>query len=250
MKEKPLRMNKKIRKVIDYLFYALFGIVTLAVTWVGICLIRGEKPNILGYRLYAIQTDSMEPTLPVGSIILCYETADFTKLDTGTIITFKFNDKTNIPNTHRIVGFQYIDLETGEEKYTTLYQTQQDFYTTFSYTKYEIIGYKTQGDNPSLKMDPNPVYFADIESRFIAHIAIADTFYSFLMKPIGFIIMIAIPSFGIITVQIFSSLRKKKDKKIDEELDLEMKKQEERIDRLKEEAIKEYLAKEQNDKKE
>ena len=55
---------------------------------------------IFGFRLYCIQTGSMEPSYPVGMMIVV-EPVDFDRLDVGDVITFAKDSDTVV--THRIV---------------------------------------------------------------------------------------------------------------------------------------------------
>lgn len=79
-----------IGEVFLILLYVLVGIVVLFIT---IVLING-------WKLYSIQTGSMEPSYPVGMMIVV-EPVGFEQLSEGDVVTFVRED--NIVVTHRVV---------------------------------------------------------------------------------------------------------------------------------------------------
>ena len=81
---------------------------------------RGETPAVLGYQLYRIESGSMEPTLPVGTVILSRRPGDAGRLQVKDIVTFETSAGTIV--THRIIAV--ITAESG------------------------AVGYRTKGDNP------------------------------------------------------------------------------------------------------
>ena len=227
--------NKKSKsvfaKICDIITYALFGILAIAVTAVAISYIKGDQPNFFNYKFYVIKTDSMEPTLPVGSIVIEHMDNSYENLPVGSVITFKFND-TTIPNTHRIVGYYYKDKD-GNYDSEFLYSTVEDFYTVYDYKEYEIVGYRTKGDNPKNEVDLNPVLYNDIEARFITRIVFADKIYTILTTPFGFLLLITIPSILVNVLQIYSFIAKNKQDKLKEELKNEEKKRMEIEEKIK-----------------
>ncbi len=68
----------------------------------------GKVPSVLGFSFLQVQTGSMEPELPVGTIVVVKET-DFNELKKGDIISFYSTDKEIAHKvvTHRIVGISY-----------------------------------------------------------------------------------------------------------------------------------------------
>lgn len=56
---------------------------------------------ISGMRLYCVQTGSMEPTYPVGSMIVV-EKVDAGQLSDGDVVTYSINNGTVV--THRVIG--------------------------------------------------------------------------------------------------------------------------------------------------
>lgn len=87
--------------------------------------INNETPSILGYQLYRVETGSMIPTFPIGSMIISKEYDGVSDLSVDDVVTFYMGDKIV---THRIVE---VMKENGE--------------TT----------YHTKGDNPENSIDPD-----------------------------------------------------------------------------------------------
>ena len=56
-------------------------------------------PNFIGYKGIAVISGSMEPKIPVGSIVYAKE-AEFSDLEVGDVISYKINNDTMV--THRI----------------------------------------------------------------------------------------------------------------------------------------------------
>ncbi len=90
-----------IRIVFSVFLYLIIVVVALML---GMML-------IFGFRLYCVQTGSMEPTYPVGAMIVVEE-VEATELKVGDVITFTIGDGTIV--THRIV-----DVDTKTQQLTT-----------------------------------------------------------------------------------------------------------------------------------
>lgn len=60
-------------------------------------------PKLLGYDIYVVVSGSMEPNIPVGSIVLCKEVEN-AQLQTGDVIVFTDPDRGTTPITHRVVS--------------------------------------------------------------------------------------------------------------------------------------------------
>lgn len=87
---------------------------------------RGEIPSVLGLYLFSIESGSMEPTLPVGSVILARAPRDPAALKEGDIVTFRTTGGDIV--THRILAAERD--EAG------------------------LVRYVTKGDNPVNSPDP------------------------------------------------------------------------------------------------
>jgi len=138
--------NQKKKKLYKYIVDFLFIIVIFCLLFVLYQIISvkrtGEAPNIFGYYLYNIETESMSPTFPVGSVILSHRLNDPSGLKSGDVVTFINLDGERV--THRIV------------------QVSKD-----------IDGnpvFRTKGDNPVNDMDKDFLTPDRIEAVFILKI--------------------------------------------------------------------------------
>ena len=95
---------KKIRSVVHIASWILSSVVFLT----AIALIAAF---VCGYRMYCIQTGSMEPDYTVGTIIFV-KPVDFNSLSEGDVITFRSG---SVVVTHRIVSIDR-DSEKVETK--------------------------------------------------------------------------------------------------------------------------------------
>lgn len=77
-------MFKKIKKALGI---SLIVIFVVSLIFVMIARISGNSPHLFGYRMLRVATDSMEPELKVGSIILVKNT-DPAELKKGDVITY------------------------------------------------------------------------------------------------------------------------------------------------------------------
>ncbi len=127
----------KITKAFRLLIY-LIVFMLLFSTLISVLLSKqsGETPDILGYQLYTIQSGSMSPTLPIGSIILSKKLSNTSALDVGDIVTFSHN---GVIVTHRITE---IVNDNG-------------------------IKYRTKGDNPSNTPDIDLLSPKNVKAVFV-----------------------------------------------------------------------------------
>lgn len=129
-------------------------------------ILDGKSPQSL--RAYVITSGSMEPTIPVGSVIV-NQTAD--KYAVGDIITFTTTADSESNVTHRIVGV------TSE-------------------------GYVTKGD---ANQDPDPITIphSQIHGKSTMHIPHIGYLVNFSKTPQGFVALIVIPA----TIVIYEELK-------------------------------------------
>ncbi len=109
--------HARLKKILS----AFTTILLVCTTALALCLVlqttlQGEV-SLFGYRLYYIVTGSMEPTIPVGSLIVVKLDED-TLYEVGEVITFVSQDAaiSGYANTHRVVAVEEID---GGTYYTT-----------------------------------------------------------------------------------------------------------------------------------
>ena len=105
--------NEFINNISEVFQLLLKGVIFGILPFLLFMMITSRTPKILGIRSFVILTGSMQPTLPVGSIIF---TQNFPAYQVGDIVAFKTGE---VNVTHRI-----IDFETKDNN--ILYKTQGD----------------------------------------------------------------------------------------------------------------------------
>ena len=100
-------MWKKIRRVLVNLVSIVSVCLIIASVLVLLKVIttkQGEAPNIFGYSLFRVVTGSMEPEIPVDSLIIV-KRVEASTLQVGDVISFYSRDPSlqGEVNTHRIV---------------------------------------------------------------------------------------------------------------------------------------------------
>lgn len=180
-----------IKKIMNVLSVALLVILVLAVMFFFASRIMGEVPSVFGNYIFRVSSDSMEPTLKVGDVILVRSEAaeDIHKDD---IITYKSKDGSMYGRevTHRVVT-------EPEEKNGTYY-------------------YQTQGDAPNAPLDKKITY-DQIQGKYVRTLTLFGKVFNFFTTPTGIIVFIGIiiVLFGYEMIALFAS-----SKKLDETDDL------------------------------
>ncbi|MEG1613670.1 MAG: signal peptidase I [Clostridia bacterium] len=91
--------TSKIVKNIISILIIIFLVATLLS--IVITKVSGDVPNIFGVYLFQVETESMEPTLDVGKVIVAVKPSSEDSVNVGDIITFKTTSGKVV--THRIV---------------------------------------------------------------------------------------------------------------------------------------------------
>lgn len=176
---KYIRNIAIIKKIIDtiitiiFIPIAIISIILLVQTFQG----GNEGPNVFGYKFFIITSGSMEPTIKVSDFIIIKEIKpEDVKIE--DVITYKEN---SIFVTHRVID---------------IYKENGRFH------------YVTKGDNNNVQDDRN-VIGSDIEGKFITRVPMLGNIISFIQRPIGLVILIAIPI-------IFTLINQKIENYIDE----------------------------------
>jgi len=174
---------------------SVFGIIrNLTIAAFVALAIMAVAANIklpVGYRVLVVQSGSMEPAIPVGSVLLTKPTADFAaplpiqRFLKGDIITYSIG-KNNFVS-HRVVGIQ-------EKAGAFFYQTKGD-----------------ANKEPDQKLIPE----SEVVGRAALTVPYVGRFVNFAKTPLGYFLMIVIPSLYVIlseTWVIISEIRKTKVK--------------------------------------
>ncbi len=109
-RKKPT-MAQTLRRIA---YAALICILLMTAVSAWVTKLSGKTPKLLGRQFYIVETGSMIPMLPVGSMIVVKDPKDASALDLGTVVTFK-NGENVI--THRIIDT--ITDDSGKKEYRT-----------------------------------------------------------------------------------------------------------------------------------
>lgn len=228
MKKFNIKLNAKQKAIAKYVGIALqVAIIVITITFsVFTIMSTGKKQETLSFAgntaLLPVRTDSMEPTIAVGDLIIAKNVKDISTLKKGDIITFSavINGRKGI-NTHRIE-----DIKTVGES------------TVFV----------TKGDNAPAGVTEN-VYAKDVLAVYKNKIGGFGKAIFWLQTPLNFFLVIMIPLIllfianGYYFVKMIISLKLKKaladkEKKEDEAALAE--------EEIKKKAIEDYIANQKN----
>ena len=137
-------MIEKIKKVGRIIYWLVLGLVVAYI--IGMQFYAQEITDFIGYRFYAVMTDSMEPVIPTYSLVLTRMIDESEMLTPGEIITFKAErGDQEIVLTHR---FNKTQEENGQLYYRTNAQGRDEL--DLYYTKRDDIIGKYVGHVPYL----------------------------------------------------------------------------------------------------
>ena len=160
-------MKKVVGIVINVILwlFVVFAALTTVVVFTGTS--NNGVGNLFGYMPFSIQTQSMEPTIKAGDVVIGKE-VDFNTLKEGDIITYWTTvDEQKILNTHRITK-------------------------VISNGKGSVPSFKTKGDNNQIE-DEYTVAAADIVAKYNSKISGLGKAVDLLETQKGFFICIVLP---------------------------------------------------------
>lgn len=152
------------KKVINIVSGIILGILVLGTVFALYQRINGKPPKIFGYQIFRISSESMEPELMVGDVILNKE-IDIKDIKVNDVVTYQGEEgslKGKII-THKVVQEPYI---LNDE-----------------------VHIKTQGILEGSVTDP-PVSGSQIYGVLVTKIPLINYFFNFFIHPIGFIVII------------------------------------------------------------
>ena len=161
-------MKKVLSKIWTVIKNILTGIIIVITFSLLVMKLMGDTPSLFGYNLYYIATESMEPSLEVGDIILSKEVKDVSKLETGDVITYlgdegSFNGK--------LITHEIIKVNEHEDG---------------SYT------FITKGTHPDATEDPE-IDANQIKTVMVFEVPLLGKLMQLINHPIGFLILIVTP---------------------------------------------------------
>lgn len=209
-------MKKVVGIVINVILwlFVVFAALTTVVVFTGTS--NNGVGNLFGYMPFSIQTQSMEPTIKAGDVVIGKE-VDFNTLKEGDIITYWTTvDEQKILNTHRITK-------------------------VISNGKGSVPSFKTKGDNNQIK-DEYTVAAADIVAKYNSKISGLGKAVDFLETQKGFFICIVLPLILFFLYQLYHFIKvivtvKQENAGLSKEDEEELKKK----------AVEEYLAKQKEE---
>lgn len=209
-------MKKVVGIVINVILwlFVVFAALTTVVVFTGTS--NNGVGNLFGYMPFSIQTQSMEPTIKAGDVVIGKE-VDFNTLKEGDIITYWTTvDEQKILNTHRITK-------------------------VISNGKGTVPSFKTKGDNNQIE-DEYTVAAADIVAKYNSKISGLGKAVDFLETQKGFFICIVLPLILFFLYQLYHFIKvivtvKQENAGLSKEDEEELKKK----------AVEEYLAKQKEE---
>ena len=136
---KASRSGKKRRLLGQLAFLVLVLLLLAALVSIQMQRRRGEIPQIMGIQIYKVETGSMTPTLPVGSVFIARKVKSKETFSSGDIVTFRTLSGAIV--THRIIEVTTLD---------------------------DQLAYRTKGDNPISSPDQELLTPDRIVSKFVA----------------------------------------------------------------------------------
>ena len=227
MEELELK-NPSRRSGINIVFTVMTVLTALLCLYMAIQVLSQGYVDLGGYSLFRVVTGSMEPTLPVGSLLVAQQT-DMQSVQVGDIICFRAQESAIFGKmvTHRVV-----EIFTGADGSLLL---------------------QTKGD-ANLVMDGYLVTQTNFVGKVIWYTgagSMLSKFFSFFTNKIGFLACIVFPCFllsGLILRDCVQNIRKElntamdeldKEQKADALLDMTQEERDKMYERLRAELIEE-----------
>ncbi len=167
----PKSKFKKVYNIVSTIVVLLVFLFLVAV--VGFVLWQrrsGGDASLFGYYMFDVVSDSMEPTINKGDVIISKRVKDVNSLKEGDVITFRAPSGTfkgyNI--THRI-----IEIERDEDG--------------------NALHIKTKGDNPEVDVDNWQLKPSDVKAKFVKVSPFIAGFKNFISNWYGYVVLIALP---------------------------------------------------------
>lgn len=212
------------KRIVVWTLTALFILaIALAVLFV-VHVKRADKPFLFGKAVYRVVSESMEPIIMTGDVIIVEEVGDLSELKVGDVITYRAKEgafknlPAGTPVTHRIV-------------------------------KIEGSVITTKGDNDEVAPVPDkPISFDDVIGRYSKTSAPLTKISALFFSRYGFVIVVFIPLMILLAVQVVNFIRAcrmdDEGKTVVEKTAEEVAEQtiKDREAELKRKAIEEYLA--------
>lgn len=179
-------------KHIGNIFYKFVVVVLLLLAGVAALAAFGIPER---YRLFVVQTGSMEPTIKTGSIVLVTPQESYNVHD---VVTFKARENVDLNNPKLTVTHRVVEKSTDSE---------------------QGISYVTKGD-ANETADFTPITHDRVVGRVVFDVPYVGYPVGFAKTQIGFVLLIVIPATIIVYNEILtirSELRKRKEKRAEKQ---------------------------------
>jgi len=168
---RPSLPRRVLSRVGDILFYISIPILIVLVVLMVSSRINGGTPSLFGVSLVTVETGSMHPGIPQGSLV-AYRESQVEDIQVGDVITYSLTGNSNV--THRVVEVLHADDETS---------------------------YVTKGDANDAN-DPNEVPYDSVHGVVVFSLPLLGYLFGLLRPPgYGFLIVV-IPAVAIIALEV------------------------------------------------
>lgn len=116
-KEKPAKKKSVVAKVFSIISVVILGLCVIAVLYATISYSKNGKVDFFGYSFHVIQTESMEPEIKAGDLVVIKK-VPYDEIHVGDDILFKCEDTTSQVY-GRYVVHRVIELTETEGVYKT-----------------------------------------------------------------------------------------------------------------------------------
>ena len=184
------------KKIVNVISVVILVLLVAFVTYTLASRIMGKTPSVFGNYIFRVSSDSMEPTLMVGDVVLV-RSAEAEDIQKGDIITYKSKDGSMYGRevTHRVVDGPY-------------YKDRKCYF-------------QTKGDAVGAPLD-KVITYDQVVGKYVRTLGLISKFFGFISTPTGVIVFIGVIVliFGYEIVSMVISYRRI-GKKMDEELERE-----------------------------
>ncbi|MCA9355784.1 signal peptidase I [Candidatus Kaiserbacteria bacterium] len=145
------------------LFKIGYYTLALVVLGFGALLLLMQTAILPGYEVRIVQSGSMEPAIPIGSLVVVKK---FERYEVGDVITFGGDFASSLPTTHRIISDS---ISEGK------------------------LSYETKGD-ANATPDEKLVDVDSVRGKVILSLPFLGYLLDFARQPLGFALLIGIPA--------------------------------------------------------
>lgn len=168
---------KKVLKIISNIIaLAIFLVVILLVA-----LMIGSRFGFFDYRIFYITSGSMEPTLPVASLVLAQKQDEY---QIGDIISFSQPGRGNLV-THRIVDITY---------------------------QGRVQSFTTKGDANDTS-DNQTIPSMNVHGKIIYYVPYLGQLVAFVQTPVGFVLTVIVPGALLVIYEAYVNIKHIREKR-------------------------------------